>query len=86
MFSGESVPVVMKAKKYIISDILDWFGNDTEFFDETPDEVTVRVTVNEQAMRHWGLQYARHARILSPQSLAEQIRKDLQTATENYRK
>ena len=84
MFSGESIPVVFKAKKYIVGDVLDWFGKNVEFSDETEDEITVRVTVNEKAMRRWGLQYALHTKIISPESLMEQIKEDLKRATENY--
>ncbi len=84
MFSGESIPVVFKAKKYIVGDVLDWFGKNVEFSDETKDEITVRVTVNEKAMRRWALQYALHTKIISPESLMEQIKEDLKRATENY--
>lgn len=55
MFSGESVPVVFKAKKYIIGDVIDWFGKDIEITDETEDEITVRVTVNEKSNAPLGL-------------------------------
>ncbi len=85
MFSGESIPVVFKAKKYIVGDVLDWFGKDVEFFDETAEEITVCVTVNEKAMRRWGLQYALHTKIISPESLAEQIKEDLFSAVKNYK-
>ena len=86
MFSGESIPVVFKAKKYIVGDVLDWFGKNVEFSDETEDEITVRVTVNEKAMRRWALQYALHTKIISPQNLAQQVKEDLAAATENYNK
>lgn len=79
MFSGESIPVTFRMKAYLISDCLDWFGQDVTFSDETEEEVTVRVTVNYEAMRHWALQYARHIRILTPASLAEQVKEDLKT-------
>ncbi len=85
MFGGESVPVTFRAKKYLVADIIDWFGKDVEFYDETDDELTVRTTVNENAMRAWGLQYARHITVLSPQSLVDTIRKDLTEAMENYK-
>ncbi len=84
MFAGESVPVTFRAKKYIVADIIDWFGKDVEFYDETDDELTVRTTVNENAMRAWGLQYARHITVLTPQSLVDAIKADLKTAMGNY--
>ena len=85
MFSGESAPVRMRVKKYILDDIIDWFGGDIEFYDETDDEVCVRVRVNLNAMRRWALQYALHARVLEPKSLAEQVAEDIKRAAENYR-
>lgn len=85
MFAGESGMVTFRAKKYLLNDIMDWFGGSVTFFDETEEEVSARVRVNFAAMRRWALQYALHAKILSPASLAEQVREDLQGAIENYR-
>lgn len=84
MYAGESVRVEMRVKKYIVSDVIDWFGRDVEFRDETDDEVTAVVHVNEAAMRKWALQYAVHVRVLSPQSLVDGVREDIKTAAENY--
>lgn len=55
---------------YILGNIIDWFGGGVTFFDETDKEVSVRVRVNFAVMRRWALQYALHAKILSPKSLA----------------
>jgi len=84
MFSGESIPVTFRMKKIILNDVIDWFGSDIAFFDETEEEVTARVTVNWSAMRHWALQYCRHVRVLSPPDLAQTVKEDLQNALNNY--
>ena len=84
MFSGKSAPVTFIAKKYLLNDVLDWFGRDVTFSDEGEDEVTARVMVNLEAMRRWALQYALHARVVSPPSLADQVREDIRRAAENY--
>jgi predicted DNA-binding transcriptional regulator YafY len=86
MFSGESVPVTFRLKKHILSDVIDWFGTDIAFFDETEDEVTARVTVNWDAMRHWALQYCRHVKILTPRDLTKQVQQDLKDALKRYEK
>lgn len=86
MFSGESVPVTFRMKKDILDDVIDWFGMDVVFSDETEDEVTARVTVNWHAMRHWALQYCRHVTVLSPYDLAEHVQQDLADALERYKK
>ena len=40
--------------------------------------------VNFAAMRRWALQYALHTKIMSPKSLAEQVKNDIKEAMENY--
>ncbi len=84
MFAGKSVPVSFRAKKAILDDLMDWFGNSIRFDKETSDEVICHVTVNENAMRRWALQYALHVTVLSPTCLADQLREDLKTALGNY--
>ena len=85
LFPGESGTVTFRAKKYLLNDIIDWFGGGVTFFDETGEEVSVRVRVNYAAMRRWALQYALHAKLLSPESLVKQVREDLRAAGENYK-
>ncbi|MBR6650930.1 MAG: WYL domain-containing protein [Clostridia bacterium] len=84
MFSGVSETVTFRFKKYLLDDVLDWFGGDISFLDETDEEITAKVMVNVSAMRRWALQYALHARVLTPVHLAEQVRKDIQSAAANY--
>lgn len=84
MFTGESAAVTFSFKKYLINDVIDWFGNEITFLDETEEEITAKVHVNLMAMRRWALQYALHTKVLSPLSLAEEIKKDLEEAIKNY--
>lgn len=85
MFSGESIIVKFIAKRYIITEVIDWFGKDVKFSNATDDEVTVTVKVNKMAMQLWALQYARHIRVISPKSLVEKIKNDIAFAMENYK-
>lgn len=84
MFGGESAPVTFTVKKNLLNDVMDWFGSEIMFLEETDDAVTAKVTVNLAAMRLWALQYALYVRILSPQSLADNVRNDLQKAIKSY--
>ena len=84
MFSGESESVTFRMQKHIINDVIDWFGLDVNFFDETPEEVTARVRVNLSAMRYWAMQYGRYVQILSPRSLVEEVKEDLRAALQQY--
>lgn len=85
MFSGESVPVTFRMSKVIVNDVIDWFGSEISFSDETEDEVTARVTVNWSAMRYWAQQFCRHIKVLSPADLAQTLQEDFQIAIEKYK-
>jgi len=84
MFSGKSVPVIFRMKKEIMNDVIDWFGSEITFSEETRDEVTVRVTVNWNAMRYWAQQFCRHVTILAPADLAQAVQSDLRLALQAY--
>lgn len=84
MYSGESDTVVFRAKRCVVSDIIDWFGTEVTFTDAIDDEVTARVNVNLEAMRLWAVQYAMYVEIIHPASLREKVILDLQKAMKNY--
>jgi len=84
MFAGESVPVTFRLSKVILNDVIDWFGSDVAFFDETEDQVTARVTVNWSAMRYWAQQFCRHVTVLAPADLAQAVQEDLRLALKSY--
>ena len=84
MFTGESVPVTFRAKKYLLTDLFDWFGKEMQFTDETEEEVTVRVTVNLDAMRKWALQYALHVKVLKPERLVNLLKEDVKRLAGKY--
>ena len=84
MFSGESRRTVMRCPIWIVGELIDWFGNKVTFSDETEETVLASVTVNQEAMRFWALQYAPYVTILEPESLRETVRNNLQTALEKY--
>ena len=84
MFAGESSHVIIRIKKYIVGEVIDWFGPDVRFTDETEEEVIAHVSVNFSAMRYWLLQYAPHVTVLAPQSLVDTVKADLIEAASRY--
>ncbi len=84
MFSGDSVRVTFRAKRYLVNDVIDWFGKDVKLSDVSEDEMTVTVQVNEEAMKLWAMQYALHVKVLSPQSMKDEIKLNLETALSKY--
>ena len=84
MFAGPSETVTFRLKKSLVGDVIDWFGQEVEFSQETETEVTARVYVNLEAMRRWALQYALYVQVLSPKSLVKEMQQDLCTAMAQY--
>lgn len=83
MFSGESIRVKFKAQKFLIGEIIDWFGDGVIFDDENEDEVTVSVKVNETAMICWAMQYGPFVEVMEPTKLREEL---LENAKGVYKK
>lgn len=84
MYTGASAQVTFRAARTLLNEIIDWFGSEVSFSNETADAVTVRVRVNLMAMRFWALQYARQICILAPTDLAEAVKSDLREALAQY--
>lgn len=84
MYGGESVRVEFIAKKYLISEIFDWFGTSVDLLEQNENEVHVSAYVTKEAMRNWALQYSLHIKILSPKSLVDEIKDNLETVLGKY--
>lgn len=85
MFADKTEKVTFRAKKYIVSEIIDWFGKDVKFSNETEDEVTAEVRVSLKAMKFWAMQYGEHITVTAPESLVNDIKNALQKAVEKYK-
>jgi len=84
MFAGPVERVTFKAKKYIVSEIIDWFGTDVDFSNETDDEITASVRVNLSAMECWAMQYMPHVTVVAPDNLVSDIKRNLCIAKNHY--
>ena len=84
MFSGKSIAVKLKTTADMLTQLTDWFGGDFRITEQTGDEVTVRVTCNEKAMRYWALQYGPYVEVLAPEGLRTQIREDISQMANRY--
>ena len=84
MFGEEGVRVKFRAKRYIIKDVLDWFGRDVKLSDDDDENIIAEVKVSEQAMLYWSLQYGEHIEVLSPDSLRKRVGAAATTIAEKY--
>ena len=84
MFRGESVPVKIRTKEYMMDDLIDWFGKDFSIMSRNGDEIVVRIKCNEDSFFYWALQYSMHVEVLSPDTLRERLRKVAEEMVKKY--
>ncbi len=74
MYSSEDSTVCFRIIKPMISDIIDMFGKDVRFYDESEESVCVKAKVNEAAMVQFAQSYAPDVEILELISLREEVK------------
>ena len=84
MFAGEAEKVEFIVPKKNVSLVIDFFGRHVSFFDKGDGMVSCNITVSREAMRHWAAQFATIVKVVSPESLVEEIREEIRKAGENY--
>lgn len=84
MYSGENQKVTFRIVKPMISDVIDIFGGDVRFTDETDTHVTVITNVNLRAMMQFAKNYAPDVEVLRPENLRNELREEFKRAFERY--
>ena len=84
MFSGENTRVVFRADKAVLSDIIDMFGKELRFSDESDSQITVTADVNVPAMEQFAKTYTPFIEIIKPDHLRERMVANLSAGIEKY--
>ena len=84
MFSSDNVRAKFRIVKAMISDVIDLFGREVTFSDETDTHVTVTAHVNELAMLQFAKSFAPDVIVLEPKSIVDAVRKDIKKAKDKY--
>ena len=87
MFSGERVRAKILIPKWLVGDIIDWFGDgeDVKFKSIDDEMLEVRVYAVTNGIRFWALQYGPYAEVLEPKELRDAIAKDVEVMHQKYR-
>ena len=85
MYSSDDTRVIFRIVRPMISDVIDMFGKDITFFDETADTVCVKVNVNETSMLQFAKNYAPDVEILEPLELREKIIEEIKRSLRVYK-
>ena len=69
---------------HMIDNVIDTFGRNVNITDIGDGNYKFSLTASPSAMRFWLLQYGKYVKLLSPQSLVEQIKSDIQEIRKLY--
>lgn len=84
MYSSPNVRVKFWICRPMISDVIDIFGEDVTFSEETEKGVVISMVTNERAAEQFAKNYSPDVIILAPQSLRDKLRKNLQDSLSCY--
>ncbi len=84
MYYGGNCRAVFRVCRALIGDVIDLFGKDVVFSDETEESVTVSVYTNEMSAAHFAQSFAPDVTVLEPKNLRENVKNQLVQALEKY--
>lgn len=84
MYSGGNCRAVFRVCRAMIGYVINLFGKDVVFSDETEESVTVSVYTNEMSAAHFAQSFAPDVTALEPKKLRENVKTQLQQALEKY--
>lgn len=85
MYSSGNCHAVFRVCRAMIGDVIDLFGKDVVFSDETEESVTVSVYTNEMSAAHFAQSFVPDVTVLEPKKLRENVKTQLQQALEKYK-
>ena len=85
MFTSDPVDAEFLIQEQYVSLIIDFFGKHVSFHDSDQEGVALcRLKVSESAMKHWAVEHASFVRVISPESLVNDIREEIHKAADLY--
>ena len=84
MFAGGNTRVKFRIVREMIGDVLDIFGPDVRFCEETERYVSVIAWVNERAMLQFAKNYGPDVILLEPEHMVKTMLEDAKLLMESY--
>ena len=84
MYSGDKTRVKFRIVRPMIADVVDIFGKEVRFDEETEDHVIVRAKVTEAAMIQFAKNYAPDVVVLEPESMVKEMREWAEKVKKDY--
>ncbi len=84
MYSSGNTPVKLRVSREWVGEVIDTFGMDVRFSEETDEWVTVTARVNEMAVKQFAKSYAPDVMVLEPEKLREEIKNEAERTLKAY--
>ena len=84
MYTDKPVRIKFIADAKIIDQIVDWFGTEITISEHGEGKVMVTIKSSPNAVEYWALQYVNYVEVISPESLRNKIKDDLENAVKKY--
>ncbi len=84
MYSSGDRRIKLRIVRPMVSDIIDFFGKDVVFSDETDTYVNVTVYANEMSVEQFAKSYAPDVIVLEPRDMRERLKASLEQAAAGY--
>ena len=85
MYTGKQTKATFEIDKRRISDVIDRFGMEVRFSDETDDTVCANVKADNLSILQFAKNYSPYVKITSPPELVEMIRKEIEEMRKLYK-
>ena len=85
MFGGNTVRVRLKTDSFLIGQIIDWFGRDFDVISDNGKTCVISLTVNENALFYWAMQYGEYVEVITPKKVRERIARAIHGMSRKYK-
>lgn len=84
MFGGETVHARLEVNTSLIGQIIDWFGREFDVISDNGEKCVISLTVNENALFYWAMQYGEYVEVMTPKRVRERINEAVRGMSEKY--
>ena len=84
MFTSPPEDVELVVPESWVPLVIDFFGKHVKFFPQGGGRFSGRLKVSRDAMKHWAVEHANIVKVVSPESLVEEIREEIRKANALY--
>ena len=68
----------------MVSVVIDFFGKHVSFREKEDGRVVCRLKASREAITHWATEHATYVKVVSPESVAEDVRTEIRKACGLY--